>query len=60
MKFKFLLLSLILIVLYIFRNRLKKSEFFKSAGRVLNIVFYIYLVALLGAFIYQLVSNIFR
>ncbi len=60
MRFKFGILFLILIVLYFFRDRLKKSEFFRSAGTIFNIVFYIYLFALLAAFIYQVISNLLR
>ncbi len=60
MRFKFGILFLILIVLYFFRDRLKKSEFFRSAGTVFNIVFYIYLFALLAAFIYQVISNLLK
>lgn len=59
MRINFGILFLILIVLYIFRDRLKKSEFFRSAGTVFNIVFYIYLFSLLAAFIYQVISNLF-
>ncbi|MCK5005207.1 MAG: hypothetical protein KAS21_08970 [Candidatus Aminicenantes bacterium] len=60
MRIKFGVLFLILIVLYLFRNRLKKSEFFRSAGTIFNIVFYIYLFSLLAAFIYQVISNLLR
>ncbi|MEN8223408.1 MAG: hypothetical protein ABFR36_09140 [Acidobacteriota bacterium] len=55
---KFGILTLILILMYVFRNRIKKSEFFRSVGSIFNIVFYIYLIALVGAFIYQIISNI--
>ncbi len=58
MKIKFGLLTLILIIMYIFRNRIKESEFFRSVGSIFNIVFYIYLIALVGAFIYQIISNL--
>ena len=60
MRFKFGILFLILIVLYFFRDKLKKSEFLRSAGTIFNIVFYIYLFALLAAFIYQVISNLLR
>ncbi len=59
MRIKFVVLFLILIVLYLFRKRIKKSNIFRSAGTVFNIVFYIYLFSLLAAFIYQVISNIF-
>jgi len=55
---KFVLLTLILIFLYIFRKNIKKNEFFRSIGTILNIVFYIYLIGLVSAFIYQVVSNL--
>ncbi len=58
MKIKFVLLTLILILLYIFRNSIKKNEFLKSMGKILNIVFYIYLIALIGAFVHQIISNL--
>ena len=58
MKIKFVLLTLILILLYIFRNSIKNNEFFKSIGTILNIVFYIYLIGLVSAFIYQVISNL--
>ncbi len=59
MRIKFVVLFLILIVLYLFKDRIKKSEFLRSAGTIFNIVFYIYLFALLAAFIYQVITNVF-
>ncbi len=57
MRFRPGIFVLVLGILYIFKNRIKKSNIFRSAGMIFNIVFYIYLIAIIAAFLYQVISN---
>lgn len=59
MRSYFMLSILILIVMFLFKDRIKKTEIFRSLSRIFNIVFYIYLAALVFAFMYQMISSIF-
>lgn len=59
MRSYFSLSILILIIIFLFKDRIKKTEIFRSLSTIFNIVFYIYLIALVSVFIYQIIYWIF-
>ena len=59
MRSYFSLSILILIIIFLFKDRIKKTEIFRSLSVIFNIVFYVYLIALVSVFVYQIIFWIF-